>query len=323
MASLPNSPAFSIVLPTYYRAHILPRAIHSALDQSYGDFELIIVDDASPDDTPEVVQSFDDRRIVYLRLEKNGGPSAARNAGVRRARGKYISFLDDDDEYLPQFLEQMHRAFEAAPERVGFMWCGIRVIEQTAGGKPKVRERLPSVPRFEDREKAYLSFLESLPLGTGWGATVRPACFDAVGLFDNTLETDVDRDFFIRLARRFDFEVISRVLVQVHRHSGPKISAYGPKKARAHEQIIQKNFQALSAHPRAWALWHYKTGWLHYHSGDHRRGREFMLRGLGKCPWHLKSWAGLFILETFGPRGPGLHKFLSKLKGRLWPFGRA
>ena len=104
----------SIILPTYNRAALLPRSIESVLGQTYGDFELIVVDDGSQDDSAAVVARFADKRIHYLRLARNGGVSAARNAGLAEAAGKYIAFQDSDDEWMAEKLERQMREFIAA-----------------------------------------------------------------------------------------------------------------------------------------------------------------------------------------------------------------
>lgn len=96
-------PLFSVVIPTYNRAALLRVAIQSVLDQEYVDFELIIMDDGSTDNTKEIVDSFSDRRIRYV-YQQNGELSAARNTGVKNALGEYLCFLDDDDVYLPNHL---------------------------------------------------------------------------------------------------------------------------------------------------------------------------------------------------------------------------
>jgi glycosyltransferase involved in cell wall biosynthesis len=93
-------PLVSVILPTYNRASMLPRAISSALNQNYSNIELIVIDDCSSDETETVVRSFEDPRIIYERLEKNSGGSAARNFGIEISLGEFIAFLDDDDEWL-------------------------------------------------------------------------------------------------------------------------------------------------------------------------------------------------------------------------------
>ncbi len=306
-------PTFSVIIPTYNRASLLGRAIRSVLTQTFKDYELLVIDDASSDDTKNVVQSFNDERIIYIRREQNGGSSATRNTGIKQARGRYISFLDDDDEYLPDFLAETYQRFETLPGSVGFIGSGIRVVGERSGKEIFLRNQIPAKPKISNREELYLSCLKQLPFGTGWGVTFRPSCLDSVGLFDEALRTDVDRDFILRLVRYFDYDVIDKVLVKVHRHDGPKVTTYGPTKARSYEQLINKNFSALFSNPQLWAEWHYKTGWLHYHSGESQLGRKFMLTGLRRYPYHLKSWVGLILFETFKSKGPKVHQSLARM----------
>jgi glycosyltransferase involved in cell wall biosynthesis len=91
-------PLVTVIIPTYNRARLLGRAIDSVLAQIFTDFELIIVDDGSVDNTRQLVLGYADQRIRYLRHERNQGANAARNTGVRAATGKYVAFLDSDDE---------------------------------------------------------------------------------------------------------------------------------------------------------------------------------------------------------------------------------
>ena len=99
---------FSIIIPTYNRAHILPRTIASVLAQTYTDWECIIVDDGSTDETKNLIELYADSRIRYV-YQENAERSAARNNGIRHAHGEYICFLDSDDEYLPEHLEVLER----------------------------------------------------------------------------------------------------------------------------------------------------------------------------------------------------------------------
>jgi len=114
-----KQPLVSVIITTYNRADLLPRAIGSVLNQTYQNFELIIVDDGSIDNTEKVVKSFDDRRVIYHRHEKNKGVLAAKNTGFDLVKGEYFCFLDDDDELLPEALETgVSKMIELSPQEV-------------------------------------------------------------------------------------------------------------------------------------------------------------------------------------------------------------
>lgn len=106
-------PFFSIIIPTYNRAHMIGIAIQSVLDQTCDDWELVIVDDGSADDTKEIVESFDDPRIKYI-YQKNQERSVARNRGIQEVKGEWICFLDSDDNYEPKRLESWKTLIENA-----------------------------------------------------------------------------------------------------------------------------------------------------------------------------------------------------------------
>jgi glycosyltransferase involved in cell wall biosynthesis len=99
-------PEISVVMPTYNDEAYIVQTIGSVLEQTFGDFELIIVDDASTDSTPSVIRNFDDKRIIFLENDSNKGPADTRNSAVRAARGRYIAFLDSDDLWEPNKLER-------------------------------------------------------------------------------------------------------------------------------------------------------------------------------------------------------------------------
>lgn len=138
----------SVVIPTYNRSTLLRRAVDSVLAQTYDDLEVIVVDDASSDDTPSVMQQYDDDRISYVRLEKNGGGAHARNVGINEASGEFVAFLDDDDEWHPQKLERQIEHLEELPEGWVGVYCDVRLdrssilkrlfdlVNVTEGGHP-------------------------------------------------------------------------------------------------------------------------------------------------------------------------------------------
>ena len=128
----PGAPAVSIVLPTFNRLKFLRKAVDSIFEQSFLDWELIIADDGSDSETAAFLATLvNPPRVRLLRLQHTGNPSAARNAALREARGKYIAFLDSDDLWLPQKLERQLRAMAADPVR---RWCYTALSRVDADG---------------------------------------------------------------------------------------------------------------------------------------------------------------------------------------------
>jgi len=119
-------PFFSVIIPTFNRASLLPRAIDSVLKQTFADWEVIIVDDGSKDNTKEVVEKYADQRIRYI-YQTNAERSVARNNGIDNAKGQYICFLDSDDYYLPNRLELLHHELINRGMPVGIFYTGLLV----------------------------------------------------------------------------------------------------------------------------------------------------------------------------------------------------
>jgi glycosyltransferase involved in cell wall biosynthesis len=132
-----SGPQFSIIIPTYERAAVVPAAIRSVLAQTDPDFELLVVDDGSTDDIAGVVAAFDDERVA-LHRRPHAGVSATRNAGVALARGEFVVFLDSDDELLPDALAQFRAAAHDRCDLVLAGWV------QASADRRNWRTRLPS-----------------------------------------------------------------------------------------------------------------------------------------------------------------------------------
>jgi glycosyltransferase involved in cell wall biosynthesis len=117
------APHVSVVVPVYNKARFVQRALTSIAQQTFSDFEVIVVDDGSTDNGAKVVREFDDKR-VRLVTQANLGPGAARNRGIKEARGSLVAFLDADDEWLPQYLEEGVRLLEQSGSEVASVTCG-------------------------------------------------------------------------------------------------------------------------------------------------------------------------------------------------------
>ena len=188
-----DAPAVSVVITTFNRQELLPRAVRSVLSQTYTDFELIIVDDHSTDSTGSVVRDFEDPRIRYVRLEKNSGLSASRNTGIHIARGQYVAFLDDDDEWKPEKLEKQVALANESPPEYGVFHCGADKVDamgQLIGqsfpsGRGNVRE---------DLVQRNLVTISSTYL-------FRNDALDRIGGFDENLASHVDYDIWMKIAQ--------------------------------------------------------------------------------------------------------------------------
>jgi glycosyltransferase involved in cell wall biosynthesis len=115
-------PYFSIIIPVYNRAHSIRKAIESILTQTFQNFEIIVIDDASKDKTEEVVMSINDDRIHYIKNETNQERCISRNSGIEKSRGKYICFLDSDDYHLPYHLQEIYHEIQVKGEPEGFFF---------------------------------------------------------------------------------------------------------------------------------------------------------------------------------------------------------
>lgn len=124
-----DMPTVSVILPTFNRSELVPRAIASVLEQTLTSFELIVVDDCSSDDTPAVVAGIPDERIRLLRHDKNLGLAEARNSGIRQARGRFVSFLDDDDELLPDKLMVQVSAFDEGKDMASVVMACQAIVD--------------------------------------------------------------------------------------------------------------------------------------------------------------------------------------------------
>jgi glycosyltransferase involved in cell wall biosynthesis len=195
---LTAAPMFSVVIPTCNRVAKIGRALRSVLVQTMDDYEVIVVDDGSTDGTQELLASLDFARCRVLRNPVNGGVSAARNRGVAEARGEFIAFLDDDDEFRPTVLAALRERCLADP-KPDFLW-GVRVIHERA---PDGRTISTRVDDWRDISPS-VSGSEFLPLtlrlATSAVFAIRRTVFEKVGGFDVSLKVSEDRDLFITLA---------------------------------------------------------------------------------------------------------------------------
>jgi len=190
-ANLSDLPTVSVIIPTYNRAHLIRRAIQSVLDQTFQDFEIIVVDDGSIDSTEQVIRGFNDLRIQYIRQEENRGGAAARNIGIDASRGKYVSFLDSDDEWLPRKLE-LETVILDSNEDFGICSTGHVFVDERTG------RRIGRTEPFEKQLIDQIAILRGDCITTN-DFTARREAIKSIGGYDAQLPARQDWDIWIRM----------------------------------------------------------------------------------------------------------------------------
>ena len=309
-----SSPAVSVVIPTYNRAHMLSRAVLSVIRQTSKDWELLIIDDGSTDTTEQVVQSFSDLRIRYVRHESNRGAQAARNTGIRMALGEYIAFLDSDDEWHRTKLERQLNAFLLDDVGdLGVVLCDATVADDDATGKNVV---IP-VRGKPIRGWVYEDLLARRLKGPKTSRIlVRRSAVTAEHLFDESLPASQDTDFLIRLAANYRFDYISEPLVIVHYHSEPRVSN---NELLGKEALLRKFSSVLSERPGVHRQRHLSLAIGYWRHGDVRGARRHIRHAIKASPLSASCYLWLIFAacgqNSFG-RFLELRRLLATLRRR-------
>jgi len=287
-------PKVSVVIPTYNRSRFLRIAVRSVLNQTFQDFEIVIVDDASSDDTRAVVASLGDARIKYVRHEQNRRIAGARNTGVSNSLGEYIAFLDDDDEWQPGKLEQQVRMLDVSAPTVGAVYTAFAQVNAASGD-------VVGIVRPVKRGHILHALCSRNWVGTASTVCLRRQCFEEVGLFDESVAFGEEYDMWIRMAHRFDFRYIDDVLVtyglhakRLSRHFGVMISGL--------ERQLEKYRSFFASDPVNHSRRYMTLGRLYCYSGEGRKGREAFWNAITLWPFALKYYL-YFCLALLGSRG--------------------
>ncbi len=205
-------PVVSVIMPTFNSTRTIVRALKSVLSQTYQDFEIIIADDASKDDTRQQIATVVDPRISFLESPEisNKGPAPTRNRALAKARGTYIAFLDSDDEWFPEKLERQVRFLESYP------LCSLVVSNayDVAPDGKIIETEFDAAPAIDGAE-AWRTLLKYSFIETS-SVMTRRSLVDELGRFDPKLLVSQDQDLWIRLALRGEVGVIREILGKIH-----------------------------------------------------------------------------------------------------------
>lgn len=240
------APLFSVVIPTRNRPRTLLRAVSSVAGQSLTDCEVIVVDDASDQPVNLVTPERLNGRLRVIRLTDRRGAGGARNVGIKEATGRLVSFLDDDDEWGPRFLEDTAAVLQPSAEQIAVSWTGVVAVD--ADGNE-------GVTREYGRDYASTDELlsEFVFAGIGFGVTYKPSVLAALGGFDERLRFVEDTDLFLRTVEAGWTPVpVAGVHVRVHDHAHGRLTsdANNSRRRRESEWLLARQAVLLARHDR-------------------------------------------------------------------------
>ena len=203
----------SIIVPTYNRAHFIAEAINSVLNQTFRDFEMIVVDNYSSDNTESVVKSYNDERIRYFKNRNNGLISINRNYGIKKSRGAYIAFLDDDDLWLPEKLAKQVDILDSNNE-LGLVYSDSYIIDRDG----HEREQTYFYSRKPLGGNVFDELLQNSPIPL-LTVMVRREVLDKVGEFNPRYKIAQDYDLWLRIVEYYPVDFMEQPLAKFRVHS--------------------------------------------------------------------------------------------------------
>jgi len=273
-----NPPTLSIIIPTHNRPHLLPLAVQSALNQTFQDLEVIVVDDASI----QFTKLPDDPRLRVIHLSTSRGGAGARNVGTEAARGRWISYLDDDDRLLPHMAVVSLEALSQAtlPPPVGVV-SGIEVIN--AQGQI-LHQRFPPPARSRGCHFA----LEELEPGKSYNTkqtlVVERDVILQLGGWDETFRSRVHSELFLRLNPVCSIAGLSTVTYQLYKHDENQVSKDPLLRQRSFQQLIEKHRSTFDAHPKMFAKFVCDHARTSYEQGQTKAAIANWLRAMQLSP---------------------------------------
>ena len=271
----------SVVVPTFNRAQLIGRSLRSILNQTHEEFEVIVVDDASTDETEDEVKTFSDSRVRYIRHDENQGPSATRNTGIRSAENEYIAFLDSDDEWLPEKLERQLAEF-SLDSTLGFVYCGWAWVRS---------DRSVRVSRVPDSETGLIDGTPRWFYNMVQDIIVRR---EVAGdcIFNERIWAYENLEWLLRLMNQAPSGFVTDVLVRCHEHASHRASDSRLKKLEGLEFVLS-NYEPYLRDYRN-ALFHLRlsAGALGLEERD-ARAKKHLSAAVKLRPLSARTWIRL------------------------------
>ncbi|MES2808156.1 MAG: glycosyltransferase family 2 protein [Bacteroidota bacterium] len=275
-----SNPLVSVIIPTFKRSDYLIRAIESALNQSYKDIEVIIVDDNDGDNefreaTLRNVQLYiANNKVIYLKHEVNRGAPAARNTGLQNAQGEYIAFLDDDDEWMPEKLDKQIKLFNTLGDDYGVVGCFWRIVNEFDN-------------KITTRKLKYRGDLSKIFALNHFAPTsmvvIKTSYLKQVNGFDITFNSRQDVELYYRLSFLCKFDFVEEELVTYYQHAGGMSTNY-KRKLDTVIQYLDKHGETTIKNQTPWSEINEYLAELHAVNGEKAKAVKSFLTAFFSQP---------------------------------------
>ncbi len=313
-------PKVSVIIPAYNAMAYLPETVESVLNQTFTDFELLIINDGSSDDIVQWASQVTEPRVKLISQE-NQGVSVARNTGIAHAQGEYVAFLDADDLWEPTKLEKQAQCLENN-SAVALVYTWTALIDQL--GKP-----LGILLASHVEGNVWEQIVVKDMISNGSSPMVRRGCFETVGIFDPdpNISGAADRDMWIRIAALYPFAVVKEPLTLYRRHP-QSMAKNRSKMLQATRQMFEKTFQSvpfelLHMRNQSYAWMNIFEAWAsvedrNYTEAMHFRQQAFLHYSQIRYSWHyIRLSLAIALIRWFGPQSYDGIRGLSRNLRRL------
>lgn len=278
----------SVIITTYKRQpELIVRAINSVLSQTYKNIEVIVVDDSPADyeyrgEVKKAVESLNER-VGYIQHKENMGACAARNTGINSAKGDFVAFLDDDDEWLPDKLEKQMTAF--LNEDIGLVYCSYYVVDEELGD---------THVRNADQYTGYIydKLIFENFIGSTSCVVLRKSVVKEVGLFDVKMKASQDYDVWLRISSKYKVEALNEPLLRYYVHNGECISFNPKNKIQGYERLIEKNAGYLKEHKDAMSKRQADLSAMYAWDGQYSKAFKLLSEAVLSRPFAVKDNLG-------------------------------
>lgn len=304
-----KNPIVSVIIPTFNYGKFIGEALKSVFEQTLQDFEIIVVDDGSTDNTKEIVQSYGSKVRYFHQAQQ--GPAAARNKGIRESRGEFVAFLDADDVWLPTKLEKQVNLFRRN-SKLGMVLTDNFLFDESG------------IYRDYVNKKGYLlegDVVANILINSGVvtpTVMVRREVFDRVGLFEENLYIAEDDNMWIRIAVEYDVDIVDESLAKIRDHRGRTmrvsdrliesvekniellLGKYGPRVASRIKPLAARKYNQI----------YFSQGYGQFEKGNYRQARVLFKKALKANPGDKKTM--IYIFATHIPAWT--HSILRRIK---------